>query len=59
MVKTYFAATNTLGGIKALPRINTRFGNNGFMRNSNGNLGHGDVYEDRVAVIRVSGFVNS
>jgi hypothetical protein len=59
MVKTSSAATDTLGRIKALPGINTRFRYNGLMKKSNGTLGHGDFCEDRVAVIKVSGFVDS
>jgi hypothetical protein len=45
--------------LKALPRINTRFRDNGFLKNSNGTFGHGDFYEGRVRVIKDSGFVNS
>jgi hypothetical protein len=48
-----------LGEMKVLLRINTKFRNNGFMKNSIGTLGRGDFYEGRVAVIKDNGFVNS
>jgi hypothetical protein len=35
---------NTLGGNRALSRINIRFQENGFLKNSNGTLGGGDLY---------------
>jgi hypothetical protein len=44
IVKTRFAATNKLGGIKALPGINRRFRENGFVKHSNGTFGGGDLY---------------
>jgi hypothetical protein len=42
-----------------VPWINTRFRDSGFMENSNGTLGHGDFYEYRMVVTKVSGFMNS
>jgi hypothetical protein len=58
MVKASSTVMDTLGGIKALPGISTRFRHNGFMKKSSRTLGHGDFYEDRVAVIKVSGFLD-
>jgi hypothetical protein len=47
---------NTLGGIKALPQINTWFSNPPFVKHRNGTLGGSNFYLGCMEVIKVSAF---